>query len=255
MCWLVEKLCEVIMFVKFAYRGFFFLLVASKSISCDWVFDERAQFSGQDRWDWHSIHGEAVARLTAFEGPNKTVQYKGRQCQARCGSIGEMKASLFFMDEYEFSAGVHKIPVGLWGGGGGNCISGGCPVGMRDGFSVRLMEKAGELLIYIYSPSGGGLNIDGKDYGKVIKSDVYLTVGRWENIHLIVVLDNSELNISLSLNEELVGSFTLIDPALETWCIKGVMLTEHWGGDDSSAKNWSFREQFLLLKGVSLKLR
>ena len=191
---------------------------------------EAIKFSGKnDAWAVANINYEKVIRIDVKKGPNRIFQFKKSLALGSCKTNARISAEIYFPQGFSFSNGVHKIPLGIWGGGKGTCISGGCPPSEQDGFSLRLIESDG--IAYLYSYDDQRSQEDGQDtvYGRELSSQTPLPTGRWAQVAL-EVLSRPEPAIKMLLDEQEIYSAPIAIIS-QNWCIKGPLLTFMWGGE------------------------
>ena len=188
-------------------------------------------------------------------GKNEIVQYKSTDLVYGCYDFFELKATVVFSEGFVFAENTEKLPVGLYGGGAATCISGGCPRGLRDGFSVRLIENNSKVGLYTYDAVPGDIG-NKKEYGRIVFSDFYLADNREYNFTLTYVLVDGVGNIYLFEGGELILSENVyFSDELGGFCPKGIFMTSMWGGDISKSKNWVPRKQYLRLSNVEVLIK
>lgn len=186
--------------------------------------------------------------VSAVEGMNNTLQYKGDISPRVCSDFLSYETQFFFPRNYKYSTGVQKLPFGLKSSDG--CLSGGCLVSEPMGASVRLMEKQGEFVIYIYdlysrqkhSPPWRVV------FGRPIMTKIHTVEGRWVNARMRLV----DVFLGYLGRFEYDGRakyFYLAKPSVNT-CLSGVILTSHWGGDKTRRVQWSKTDQSYYFKSV-----
>lgn len=209
---------------------------------------EDIHFSGPNA-GW--LRSDDHFRVLIKKGPNGLFQYKVDLRSQQCFGSGKITADFYFPESFSFSSGVQKLPLGIWGGGAGTCVSGGCPPGKQDGFSLRLFERSGEFHLYSYDvdrPATAGAE---KTYGREIATGRKIPRGQW--LRLALEIQHEQNLIGLYVNGQRAGSakIKLID---RNWCIQGPMLTHMWGGDIHDPTQWSVRDQFYLVRNYKMVL-
>lgn len=205
----------------------------------------------------NSYCGSRSIVRSIVKGSNGIAQYKVDL------DIGLDEASLSFsvcfQSDFEFPKKNHKLPLGLWGGEAkADCLSGGCPIQMRNGFSVRLVEELGSPSVYIYSLDNDLVGCkEGKRYGRLYKSDAKISKGKWIEFKIRVRLNqigSDDGVVELYMN----GANILLVNGLEfrrhpTWVIRGPILTDLFGGDINSLNSISPKKQKVGYRSYLLK--
>ncbi len=182
-------------------------------------------------------------------GANPVMQYRSDDIFSDCMSSVGLSGEFEFSEGYIFARYVEKLPLGLYGGEG-TCVSGGCSVDNRDGFSVRLIEKSGTLGLYIYDRIPG-VSIRGRDYGRSLYSSLTMQPKISYHINVGVQQGGQGDFAILEVDGEVVLRVPLIING-EGWCTKGVLMTFMWGGDVENHKNWSVKGQSFIVRGVAI---
>lgn len=216
-----------------------------------------------DTFPIHSLHVELRGQerrvsmvddqiiIPVMKGANPVLQYRSPPLVKECAKRFEVSASLAFSEHYEFAKNIEKLPVGLYGGETAKCISGGCPLENRDGFSVRLIEKAGTPGLYIYDDIAG-LSSEGTDYGRTIYSP-QIAMDTEEHRFTVGVREiENRYHATLQLNGEILIDEPMHIKEDKAWCPKGLLMTFMWGGPTNDPIHWSPKEQQILLKDVSV---
>lgn len=197
------------------------------------------------------LRNKDTFRVLIKKGPNGLFQYKSALDTEQCYRSGRITADFYFPERFEFSSGVQKLPLGLWGGGTGDCVSGGCPPGHQDGFSLRLFERDGEAHLYSYDADRPASPGTVKTYGREIATSQSIPKGQW--VRLALETQDEQKQIGLSVNGQKAHSAG-VDLAKSDWCIQGPMLTHMWGGDIQDPTQWSVRDQFYLVRNYRMVL-
>ena len=202
-------------------------------------------------WGIRTLKGENVIWVYSRKGANNIFQYKSNfKANDECLKNIEIEFYIYFEPEYIFSSGAHKLALGFWGGGRGKCLSGGCRLQNQDGFSVRLMERQGYPVLYLYDFERSVKIDPAKQYGRGIISKEPFRTGVWEHVEIkanTTLTGRSEVELYIN-GKKLVSVATLLFLE-ESWCIQGPMLTDLWGGDVEDPLQWSKKNQYLMYKG------
>jgi hypothetical protein len=188
-----------------------------------------------------------VITVDVSKGANPVMQYRSPRITSKCPSSMLLQAEFEFSENYHFAKRIEKLPLGIYGGEG-HCISGGCPLDLRDGYSIRLIEKGGKPGLYIYDEMPG-ISGNDKDYGRVIYSE--FTFRAKKRYEIIVGLDYKNAVL-------IVDGDKLIEESLylkkNEWCASGILMTFMWGGPADEQSHWAPKEQSFNVSEVVLNV-
>jgi hypothetical protein len=233
-------------YILFFFITFLTISVSKFSSALESIKLESIVLKGVDR---SAIMNDGILTVNILAGVNAVMQYRSDDLLSACMSNVNLVAEFEFSENYEFATHVEKLPLGIYGGKG-NCVSGGCPVTERDGFSIRLIERSGDLGLYIYDQVTG-VSGKGYDYGRSIYSDFNIQSKNIYQIHVGIEKSGDNNSAILAVN----GNVLLTTPIYigsEYLCAKGVLMTFMWGGDSRRKIHWAPREQSFTMREVIL---
>lgn len=222
---------------------------------------EAISFKGRDETQFLQVkmeNGEAAITRLIRTGENYIGQY---MTDEKLNVIGAtISFDIKFEEGFVFPKRDHKLPLGIWGGvEGSSCFAGGCHFYKQDGFSVRLIESAGQPFVYVYSLSRPVKENSMAIYGELIgcQCNYSFPIGSWVNVELTVRL-NPNIN-EMDEVELIVDSIPIVQSRKvklrnsEDWLLRGPMLTDLFGGSVKAVANQSVKSQQVWYKNYKIK--
>ena len=191
-----------------------------------------------------AVMENGILKIEVRKGANPVMQYRSPPLLLECPTTTMLTATFKFSVGYAFASNTEKLPLGVYGGEG-QCVSGGCPVDQRDGYSVRLIEQGGKPGLYIYDDMPG-LSASGKDYGRTVHADYILQ----PNIDYKLEIGIQQAWATLSINGTEILREVLHNDS--RWCASGILMTFMWGGLVDDPINWSPQKQSFTVRQVKL---
>lgn len=163
---------------------------------------------------------------------------------------------VYLAPDFDFATASTKLGWGLWGGRGTN-DSGGVPPELQKGWTVRNATNGPwGSKIYSYHLNRNNTRYDisrcdpyGCMYGKTTPGSGSLPSGRWFDVNLEVRTNDigqsngySKLWIDGTFASELTG--LIFRDESRNWMVRGLQISDMWGGDTSAPQNFSPRYQY-----------
>lgn len=196
-----------------------------------------------------SPDGATALKANVWKGENERARVAFRAFDGDGISHACLTFRIYFSKAFDFATAGTKLAWGLWGGNPTK-NSGGIPPKLQEGWTVRNVTNRRGSAIYSYHLNRDGKESDNKKcapyrcmFGVQSERSSSLSSGKWIELALEVkVNDRGKANgfAKFWVDGQLQGdTHGMILRDERNWLIRGLWLTDMWGGKTSDPKNYS----------------